>query len=104
MSRVAAALRAQPDAPPAVFLSPTEVDHRYRYWRNRILFSSLIGYAIFYFVRTNISVALPQMGKDLGYSKSDLGVILTIGGVVYGISKFANGFLGDRAGAFCSWV
>jgi OPA family glycerol-3-phosphate transporter-like MFS transporter/OPA family sugar phosphate sensor protein UhpC-like MFS transporter len=97
MRSVAAVLKAQPDAPPAVFLSPTEVDHRYRYWRRRILFSSLIGYAIFYFVRTNISVALPQMGRDLGYSKADLGGILTIGGVVYGISKFANGFLGDRA-------
>jgi len=97
MSRVAAALKAQPDAPPAEFSSQSDLDHRYRYWRRRILFSSLIGYALFYFVRTNISVALPAMGKDLGYSKADLGVVLTVGGVIYGVSKFINGFLGDRA-------
>ena len=97
MSSIAAALKAQPDALPAPFATLADLDRRYRYWRNRILFSSLAAYAIFYFVRTNISVALPAMGKDLGYSKANLGVILTIGGVVYGISKFANGFLGDRA-------
>src|SRR3954469_11392598 len=97
MSSLASALKAQPDRPPAEFSSPGDVGRRYRYWRRRILFSSLIGYALFYFVRTNISVALPAMGKDLGYSKADLGVILTVGGVVYGISKFINGFLGDRA-------
>jgi OPA family glycerol-3-phosphate transporter-like MFS transporter/OPA family sugar phosphate sensor protein UhpC-like MFS transporter len=97
VSRVVAALRAQPDSPPRPFESRQGLDSTYLYWRRRILFSSLAGYALFYFVRTNISVALPQMGKDLGYSKAQLGTILTIGGVVYGISKFANGFLGDRA-------
>ena len=97
MSPIAAALLAQPDAPPRAFDSQQELDGTYRYWRRRVLLSSLVGYAIFYFVRTNISVALPVMGKDLGYSKAQLGTILTVGGVVYGISKFVNGFLGDRS-------
>jgi sugar phosphate permease len=96
-SRVLAALRAQPDAPPRAFESRLALDSTYRYWRRRILFSSLIAYALFYFVRTNISVALPAIGKDLNYSKAQLGTILTIGGVIYGVSKFANGFLGDRS-------
>ena len=95
-SRVVAALLAQHDAPPRQFESRAALDQTYRYWRKRILFSSLVGYAIFYFVRTNISVALPVMQKDLGYSREQLGIILS-GGVVYGISKFVNGFLGDRA-------
>jgi len=69
----------------------------YRYWRVRMLATSLVGYAIFYFVRTNISVALPVMEKSLHESKENLGFVLTVGGVVYGISKFINGFLGDRA-------
>jgi OPA family glycerol-3-phosphate transporter-like MFS transporter/OPA family sugar phosphate sensor protein UhpC-like MFS transporter len=96
MSRLFAALKAQPDAAPA-YLEQAEIDQRYRYWRWRILSASLVGYAIYYFVRTNISVALPEMQKDLGYTKAQLGIILTVGGVVYGISKFANGFLGDRS-------
>jgi OPA family glycerol-3-phosphate transporter-like MFS transporter/OPA family sugar phosphate sensor protein UhpC-like MFS transporter len=96
MASLLAALKAQPDAP-LVTTDPAEVDRRYRYWRFRILSTSLVGYAVYYFVRTNISVALPVMEKDLGYTKAQLGIILTVGGVVYGVSKFANGFLGDRS-------
>lgn len=96
MTALLAALKAQPDCAPLVGDRPT-IDRRYRYWRWRILSASLVGYAIYYFVRTNISVALPVMQKDLGYTKAQLGFILTVGGVVYGVSKFANGFLGDRA-------
>jgi OPA family glycerol-3-phosphate transporter-like MFS transporter/OPA family sugar phosphate sensor protein UhpC-like MFS transporter len=96
MTALFAALRAQPDTAPAA-ADPAEIDRRYRYWRFRILSASLVGYAIYYFVRTNISVALPVMQEDLGYTKAQLGIILTVGGVVYGVSKFANGFLGDRS-------
>ena len=73
-----------------------EINARYRYWRFRILYSSLIGYALFYFVRKNLSLAMPVMEQDLGISKADLGIFLTLHGICYGVSKFANGFLGDR--------
>lgn len=96
MTALLAALKAQPDAAPLV-ADPSTIDRRYRYWRWRILSTSLVGYAIYYFVRTNIPVALPEMQKDLGYSRAQLGAILSTAGVVYGISKFANGFLGDRS-------
>src|SRR2546423_11698283 len=76
---------------------PTHIDREYRYWRIRLLGTTLVGYAVFYFVRTNISVPLPVMGRDLHYSKEKLGLILTAGSVTYGISKFINGFFGDRA-------
>src|SRR5437867_4056685 len=71
-------------------------DRTYRYWRLRILYSTIIGYAIFYLVRTNISVALPAIERELHISKSRLGAVLTAFGVVYGVSKFVNGFIGDR--------
>lgn len=96
MSSFVAAIKAQPDSALKV-ASPEEISRSYRYWRIRILGVSLVGYAIYYFVRTNISVALPTMEADLGYSKAQLGFILTVGGVIYGISKFFNGFLGDRS-------
>jgi sugar phosphate permease len=92
---ILSALKAQPDV--EIHLAPSAVEPTYRYWRKRILLSSLLGYATFYFVRTNIGQAIPAMQKTLGYSKAQLGFILTVGGVVYGVSKFINGFLGDRA-------
>ena len=78
---------------------PAEIKARYRYWQRRILFSTIVGYAMFYFVRKNLSLAMPGMGKELGISKVDLGLFLTLHGLLYGISKFANGFLGDRSNA-----
>ena len=84
---------------PATSSDPEEIKAQYRYWQRRILISSIIGYALFYFVRKNLSVAMPAMGKDLGISKTDLGLFLTLHGVLYGFSKFFHGFVGDRANA-----
>ena len=71
----------------------------YRRLRARQLGLTTFGYAIFYFVRKNIPVALPLMEKELGVGKTELGAFLTAGDSVYGVSKLANGFLGDRASA-----
>src|SRR6185295_13163012 len=67
--------------------------------QRRVLISSIIGYATFYFVRKNLGVAMPVMEQQLGISKSDLGLFLTLHGLLYGVSKFANGFFGDRCHA-----
>ncbi len=86
-------------AVPVTLTDPAELKAQYRYWQRRILVSSIIGYAVFYFVRKNLSVAMPAMGKELGISKADLGLFLTLHGLLYGVSKFAHGFFGDRANA-----
>ena len=86
-------------AAPVMLTDPVEVKAQYRYWQRRILVSSIIGYAVFYFVRKNLSIAMPAMGKELGIGKADLGLFLTLHGLLYGVSKFAHGFLGDRANA-----
>jgi len=78
---------------------PNEVAKKYRFWQKRVLFSSIIGYATFYFVRKNLSIAMPVMQSSLGFKKTQLGLFLTLHGLLYGVSKFANGFLGDRANA-----
>ena len=72
---------------------------KYRRWQIRVLVFSIFGYALFYFVRKNLGVAMPFLGKDLGITKENLGLFLTLHGVIYGVSKFANGFLADRANA-----
>lgn len=71
----------------------------HRYWRRRILVSTIVGYALYYFVRKNLSVAMPVMESELGISKSDLGLFLTLHGLLYGVSKFVNGIIGDRVNA-----
>lgn len=77
-------------------LSP-EVTARYRYWRFRILYASIAGYALFYVVRKNFGMALPGIGEDLGITKATLGLFLTLHTLLYGVSKFLNGVWGDRA-------
>ena len=63
----------------------------------------MVGYALFYFVRKNLSVAMPLLNKDLGIEKADLGLFLTLHGLLYGVARFANGFLADRASARALW-
>jgi len=76
-----------------------ERDPRFRYWQTRTLIATMVGYAAFYFVRKNLSIAMPAMQADLGITKSDLGLFLTLHGLLYGVSKFVNGFWGDRSNA-----
>ena len=91
---------APPTAPtPVPDYESNEVDRAYRYWRRRILLTTIVGYALFYFVRANDSVPVKAMISDpaLSLDKTQIGLISSIGGVTYGVSKFVNGFLGDHA-------
>jgi len=94
-------LRLFEPAPPApvMLTDSAEIQHSYRNWQWKVLFSSIIGYATFYFVRKNLSTAMPIMERDLGISKTELGAFLTLHGVLYGVSKFGNGFFADRCNA-----
>jgi sugar phosphate permease len=89
--------------PPASALTtltnPAEIAERYRHWQRRVLWLSIIGYATFYFVRKNLGFAKPVMEGKIGLDDQTFGIFLTLHGVLYGVSKFANGFLADRANA-----
>ena len=90
----------QPSPPaPVTLTDPAEVTKKYPYWQGRVLLASIIGYATFYFVRKNLSIAMPAMEHSLGIGKANLGLFLTLHGLLYGVSKFANGFLADRSNA-----
>jgi len=71
----------------------------YRYWRLRIMYSAIIGYATFYLVRLNYGIAMPLIGEELGYTKTQLGTIASVFSVFYGIGKFFNGYFSDRSNA-----
>lgn len=73
-----------------------ETKKLYNYWQWRTLIILMIGYALFYFVRKNFSIAMPALESELGFSKTQLGIFLTLNGVIYGVSRLVNGFLSDR--------
>lgn len=71
-------------------------DNRFGRMQWRVLVATMIGYTLFYFMRKNFSFAMPGLEQDCGITKAQLGDFLFAGGIVYGISKFVNGFVGDR--------
>ena len=71
----------------------------FKYWQWRTIFATMIGYAIFYFVRKNFSFAIPGLTAEYGISKTSFGIIMTLVTVVYGASRFLNGYLADRFNA-----
>lgn len=73
-----------------------EQTHLFKKWQWRTIIGTMIGYAIFYFVRKNFSFAMPGLGAEYGISNTSFGIILTIVGLIYGFSRFANGLIADR--------
>jgi OPA family glycerol-3-phosphate transporter-like MFS transporter/OPA family sugar phosphate sensor protein UhpC-like MFS transporter len=69
------------------------------FWQWRTIIVAVVGYALFYFVRKNFSVAMPGLTAEFGISKVELGLFLTLHGIVYGLSRFVNGFISDRGSA-----
>ena len=97
MSLIPDALRAPPAAPPIE--DEALMRETYRRWRVRMMVSMLIGYASFYLVRKNFSMAMPAFLEELNMSRTDLGIILSAFSILYGAGKFLNGMLADRANA-----
>ncbi len=73
-----------------------EMESDYHYWRTRVLYTTLVGYAGFYLVRKSLSVAIPVIKEEYGVSNQQMGLVLTLFGLTYGVSKFINGFFGDQ--------
>jgi len=81
------------------------VNRRFHRGQWRMIGLTIVGYTLFYCLRKNFSFAMPGLEQDLGVSKAMLGNCLMAGGLVYGVSKFVNGFIGDRVKArhlFCT--
>lgn len=69
---------------------------RFMSWQMKTILVTMIGYAIFYFVRKNFSVAMPGLTAEYGISNKSFGWIIFAGSLVYGFSRFINGYLVDR--------
>ena len=55
-----------------------------------------LTYGSFYFCRTNISAALPGIEAELGYTKTQMGLVLGALKLAYGIGQLVNGQLAEK--------
>ena len=94
MNHLTVLLRPAPHAPP---LDGEQVRKLYPRLRWQILESTFIGYATFYFVRNNLPVVSKEMGQALHYSKGQIGDMLALTAIAYGIGKFLMGAWSDRS-------
>lgn len=76
---------------------PEQVKAQYKYWRFRVFYGMYIGYVFYYFTRKSFTFAMPALMQDLGFDKSQLGILGSILSITYGLSKFLSGILGDRS-------
>lgn len=97
-------------APHKAQLADTEIDPTYRKLRWQVFLGIFIGYAGYYLVRKNFSLAMPHLMEEQGFSYGELGVALSAVSIAYGLSKFLMGSVSDRsnpkyflsAGLLCS--
>lgn len=74
--------------------------HSFKYWQWKVIICSMVGYAMFYFVRKNFSFAIPLLQQVYPeITKAQFGAIISAGGILYGISKLLNGIIADRSNA-----
>ncbi|MDR0695809.1 MAG: MFS transporter [Holosporales bacterium] len=71
----------------------------FSYWRFRTLYSMIIGYAAFYLIRQNFSIAIPAICQELSITKADIGIVMSIAAILYGVGKCFFGVIGDRSNA-----
>ena len=70
-----------------------------RAWRLRIFAITWLAYAGFYLCRKNLSVVMPLMATDLGYSNLQLAHVFFGFSLLYALGQFGFGFLADRFGS-----
>jgi MFS transporter, OPA family, glycerol-3-phosphate transporter len=85
-------------APHVEALPEDQVDTDYKRKRIQVFIGIFLGYAGYYLVRKNFSLAMPDL-TERGFSKGELGIALSGVSIAYGLSKFLMGNLSDRSNA-----
>ncbi|MEN2899139.1 Glycerol-3-phosphate transporter [Mannheimia haemolytica] len=88
-------LKAPPPAEQKVEAS--RVDAEYRKLRWQVFAGVFIGYAAYYLIRKNFSLAMPYLIDEYGFTKADLGTVGVALSLAYGFSKFIMGNVSDRS-------
>ncbi|UXR50587.1 glycerol-3-phosphate transporter [Staphylococcus simulans] len=83
---------------PIAPLPKEQVDDTYKQLRMKVFLGIFIGYAGYYLLRKNFSLAMPDLIEQ-GFSKGQLGIALSAVSIAYGFSKFVMGTVSDRSNA-----
>ena len=88
------------DPPQAKPLIPEEkIDKVFRSMRFRVFMGSFVGYAAYYLVRKNLSLASADMIAEGLIDKQGVGIAASAVSIAYAFSKFIMGTLSDRSDA-----
>ncbi|MCL4113637.1 UNVERIFIED_CONTAM: hypothetical protein GTU68_049264 [Idotea baltica] len=79
-------------------IDKADVDATYKRLRIQVFAGIFIGYAGYYLVRKNFSLAMPHLIAE-DFSKTQLGFALSGVSIAYGLSKFLMGSVSDRSNA-----
>ncbi|WP_461216847.1 MFS transporter [Lactococcus cremoris] len=88
-------LKPAPDAEQKI--SEEKVPRLYKIWQTRVLISTAMVYIGYYIIRLIFTVQQNDISKAYGFSMGQIGTILSMFGIGYGISKLIMGTLADRA-------
>ena len=88
------------DPPAAKPLLPEDrIPKVYRSMRLKVFMGAFLGYAAYYLVRKNLSLAAPGMIEDGLVDKSGVGIAMSAVSIAYAFSKFIMGSVSDRSDA-----
>lgn len=80
-----------------ILLPQEQQDSEYKKLRWQVFIGIFVGYAGYYLVRKNFSLAMPYLIDEQGFSKGELGIALSAVSIAYGLSKFFMGSVSDRS-------
>ena len=88
------------DPPAAKPLLPKEkIDKTYKSMRLKVFLGAFLGYAAYYLVRKNLSLAAPGMIEEGLVDKAGVGIAMSAVSIAYAFSKFIMGSVSDRSDA-----
>ena len=80
-------------------LPEQKVDKTYKAMRTKVFLGAFLGYAGYYLVRKNLSLAAPDMIKDGILDAANVGIAMSAVSIAYAFSKFIMGSVSDRSDA-----
>ena len=80
-------------------LSPEKIKSKYPSMRLRVFLGAFLGYAGYYLVRKNLSIAAPDMINEGLLDKAGVGIAASAISIAYAFSKFIMGSISDRSDA-----
>ena len=84
---------------PKAQIPAEKVDKEYKAMRIKVFLGAFLGYAAYYLVRKNLSLAAPDMINDGILDAGKVGLAMSAVSIAYAFSKFVMGSVSDRSDA-----